>query len=83
MTDVLAVVGGGSSLLIGLCVVACPAMMGVMMWMGRRGAQSSQQAPPPMPDPAKGAELARLRAEIDQLKAAEAHPGDHPTRPRR
>ena len=70
MPDVLAVLGG-SSLLLGLCVLACPLMMVVMMRGMRGGTSSSQQthdAPAPDPDEA---ELARLRAEIDQLKAAD------------
>ncbi|MDA8355573.1 MAG: DUF2933 domain-containing protein [Actinomycetota bacterium] len=83
MADVLAVIGGGSSLLI-LCVLACPLMMGVMMWGMRRGGNASQQPPSvPMADPAKAAELARLRSEIDQLKAAKADTGGRPARQHR
>lgn len=80
MTNLLAVIGGGS-LLIGLCALACPVGMGVMMWMMNRGGSRPQQTPPEgMPDPEKTAELARLRAEIDQLKAAETDPGGRPSR---
>ncbi|MDA8283231.1 MAG: hypothetical protein M0Z42_08050 [Actinomycetota bacterium] len=80
MTDVLAVVGiGGSGLLVGLCVVACPVIMGAMMWKMNRGMSSPQQpSSAPMVDPAKQAELARLRAEIDQLKAGDADTGERP-----
>ncbi len=71
MPDVLAVLGG-SSLLLGLCVLACPLMMVVMMRGMRGGTSSSQQThDAPAPDPDEQAELARLRAEIDQLKAAD------------
>lgn len=72
MADVLAVLGGGS-LLIGLCVLACPLMMGAMLWGMRRGPGASQHAPDaPAADPTEQAELARLRFEIGQLKAAQA-----------
>ncbi|MHB1865580.1 MAG: hypothetical protein ACYCPS_05510 [Candidatus Saccharimonadales bacterium] len=80
MTDVLAVAGGSSGLLLGLCVLACPVIMGAMMWGMRRGGGGSPQPPTDSTaDPAKQAELARLRAEIDQLKAAKADTGERPT----
>lgn len=87
MTDVLAVAGGSSGLLLGLCVLACPVIMGAMMWGMRRGGGGSQQ-PPAAPmadraDPAKQAELARLRAEIDQLKAGQARPVERATKQHR
>lgn len=54
-------------LLYSLAVLACPVGMGLMMWlMMRGGASSSPQAAPPSSD-----ELARLRAEVDQLRAAQ------------
>lgn len=72
MAAVFAVLGGGS-LLIGLCVLACPLIMGAMMWGMRRGSSASQQASDaPAAEPARQAELARLRAEIDQLKSTQA-----------
>jgi hypothetical protein len=69
--DVLAVLGG-SSLLLGVCLLACPLMMVLMMRGMRGGSGGSQQLhDSPAPDPEKQAELARLRAEINQLKAAD------------
>lgn len=82
MADVLAVVGGGS-LLLGLCVLGCPLMMGVMMWGMRRGSSPQQAPDASVADPGKQAELARLRAEIDQLKAAQAEPAERPASRRR
>lgn len=51
-----------------LAILACPVGMGLMMWYMMRG--SKQAAPPAAPDD-PSAELARLRAEIDQLQAAQ------------
>jgi len=48
-----------------LAVLACPLGMGVMMWMMMRGGKQQPQPPAPSPE-----ELTRLRAEVDQLKAA-------------
>jgi len=48
-----------------LAVLACPLGMGVMMWMMMRGKKEPQQPSAPSPE-----ELTRLRAEVDQLKAA-------------
>ena len=52
-----------------LAVLACPVGMGLMMWVMMRGGK--QSAPPQATPPDSGAELARLRAEIDQLQAAQ------------
>lgn len=49
-----------------LAILACPAGMGLMMWMMMRG---NKQPPVPVDDPAKQAELARLQAQIDTLRA--------------
>ncbi|MCU4185769.1 hypothetical protein K6U06_15475 [Acidiferrimicrobium sp. IK] len=49
-----------------LAILACPAGMGVMMWMMMRG---NKQPAGPADDPAKQAELARLQAQIDALRA--------------
>ncbi len=49
-----------------LALLACPVAMGTMMWMMMRGGSNSA--------PAQGdgsAELARMKAEIDQLRAAQ------------
>ncbi len=53
-------------LIYALALLACPVAMGAMMWMMMRGGGSSA--------PAQGdgsAELARMKAEIDQLRAAQ------------
>lgn len=46
------------ALLLGLVVLACSVGMGLLMWMMIRGPESAVQ------------ELARLRAEVDQLRAS-------------
>lgn len=56
-----------SGLFYGLAVLACPLGMGAMMWMMMRGGKSQ-----PEPQRDGGAELTRMRAEIDQLRAAQA-----------
>ncbi|MET9833553.1 hypothetical protein ABZ078_30570 [Streptomyces sp. NPDC006385] len=79
MTNLLAAAGGGlasGGTLLVLCLVACPLIMGVMMWFSRRRDGGSQQTPTGQPgrtkaESAKQAELVRLEAEIDQLRAAE------------
>jgi hypothetical protein len=56
------------SLLMSIAVLACPVGMGVMMWMMMRGhgkGGSGQHGQPQQ-------EVARLRAEIDELKAERA-----------
>ncbi|MGH3868441.1 MAG: hypothetical protein ACRDQ4_20440 [Pseudonocardiaceae bacterium] len=50
------------SLLYGLAVLACPVGMGVMMWMMMRGRRQG------VGDAGGQDQVARLRAEIDQLK---------------
>ncbi len=52
-----------------LAILACPVGMGLMMWFMMRG--NKQSTPPGSTPPDAGAELARLRAEIDQLQAAQ------------
>jgi hypothetical protein len=57
------------TILYSLAVLACPVGMGLMMWLMMRGAKQ-----PTTPDPTAqdaSTELARLRAEIDQLQAAQ------------
>ena len=56
-----------------LALLACPVGMGAMMWMMSRGHGS---APQPAED--KEAELAGLRAEIDQLRAERSATGGDP-----
>ena len=53
-----------SELLYVLALLVCPVVMGAMMWMMMRGSQ-----PPAQATEDKHAELAGLRAEIDQLRA--------------
>ncbi len=55
-----------ASTLTPLALLACPVGMGVMMWMMMRG----QSKPTEDDTAAKQAELAALRAEVDQLQAA-------------
>ena len=49
-----------------LAILACPVGMGLMMWFMMRGMNNA-----PTVTPAQDAELARMRVEIDQLRAAE------------
>lgn len=53
-----------SELFYGLAVLTCP--LGTMMWLMTRGGKSHPDAPAD-----SGAELARMRAGIDQLRAAQ------------
>ena len=55
-----------SELFYSLAILACPVGMGLMMWFMMRGTNNA-----PAVVPAHDAELARMRAEIDQLRAAE------------
>jgi hypothetical protein len=58
-----------------LAVLACPVGMGVMMWFMMRGGKHSAPAAPAQPS-ASDAELVALRAEVDQLRAAQRDSGD-------
>ena len=62
-----------SELLYLLALLACPIGMGAMMWMMSRGHGAQ---PPPAED--GQAELAVLRAEIDQLRAERSSTGGDP-----
>lgn len=57
-----------------LAVLACPVGMGVMMWFMMRGGKHSTPAAPAQPS-GRDAELVALRAEIDQLRAAQRDSG--------
>ena len=52
-----------------LLLLACPIAMGLMMWMMMRG--NKQQTP--TSTESREEELTRLRAEVDQLRAAQLH----------
>lgn len=54
-----------------LPLLACPIGMGAMMWwMSRHGRNHADDAGGASPGPDQTAEVARLRAELDQLRAA-------------
>ena len=55
-----------SELFYSLAILACPVGMGLMMWFMMRGMNKA-----PAAAPAHDAELVQMRAEIDQLRAAE------------
>ncbi|WP_331753174.1 hypothetical protein OG440_39515 (plasmid) [Streptomyces sp. NBC_00637] len=82
MTNLLAAGGGlaGGGALLVLCLVACPLIMGAMAWSGRRAERkatrtSTDNPAKPGAKSAKQAELVRLQAEIDQLRAERRTPG--------
>ncbi len=55
-----------SELFYSLAILACPVGMGLMMWFMMRGNNNQ-----PTVAPADDVELAQMRAEIDQLRAAQ------------
>lgn len=63
-----------NQVLFSLALLACPVGMGLMMWFMMRGRKDT---PPSSPPAATDAELARLRAEVDQLRAARRDAGDN------
>ena len=90
MPDVLGLIAPSD--LYGLAALACPVGMGAMMWLMMRGSRHGQQVgvpTVPLRSPASGdlerdAELARMRAEIDQLRAAQiVHGGGRAVEERR
>lgn len=52
-------------------VLACPVGMGLMMWFMMRGTKSSSPDQDQPEHTSADAELAHLRAEMDQLRAAQ------------
>ena len=71
-----------------LAALGCPAGMGAMMWMMMRSGKSGQAGQAAQPGtivPAvQDQEIAALRAEVDQLRAAQREPdGSEATGPRR
>jgi len=61
-----------AQLLSPLALLACPIGMGLMMWLMMRGGKHED----PQPSPSTTAELTQLRAEVDQLRAAQRRPVD-------
>jgi hypothetical protein len=62
-----------------LPLLACPVGMGLMMWMMTRtgsGQRSSQPSPAAHMTPKQQGELQRLRAELDEIRAADGQHGD-------
>ncbi len=68
-----------------LAILACPVGMGLMMWFMMRGNKEPSSTGSGSSAPDAGAELARLRAEINQLQAAqrETHTTPQDARPAR
>ena len=73
-------------MLYALALLACPLGMGAMMWMMMRG---NNQGSGSQSGPAGDDEVTRLRAEVDQLRAAQREatktggvPGADPMGPR-
>lgn len=60
-----------AQLLYPLALLACPVGMGLMMWMMMRGGKQNPAEPSSV---ATGDEVTRLRAEVDQLRAAQRRP---------
>lgn len=56
-----------------LAVLACPVSMGVMMWLMMR--PGKKHAENEMTPQASDAEMARLRTELDELRAAQRSTG--------
>ncbi len=54
-----------------LPLLACPIGMCLMMWFMMRGKKRDQPSSTQTPTPSTAAEIAGLRAELDQLKAAQ------------
>ena len=52
-----------------LVILLCPLGMGVMMWLMMRADKTKPQAP--SPEDSTSADVARLRAEVDELRAAQ------------
>ncbi|MBP2348985.1 hypothetical protein JOF29_000068 [Kribbella aluminosa] len=74
-------------LLYSLPLLACPLGMGLMMWFmmrGKKEGQAQNGAPRSAADVAADAQIASLRAELDQLQAGQRdreRPADRTTGP--
>ena len=65
-----------SQVLFSLALLACPVGMGLMMWFMMRGKKhGNEDSSPSSPAPATDAELTKLRAEVDQLRAGQRDSG--------
>ncbi len=53
-----------------LALLACPLGMGLMMWFMMRGGGKAPATTPPAHPSTSDTELAQLRAEVDQMRAA-------------
>lgn len=53
-----------------LALLACPLGMGLMMWFMMRSGKNAAATTPPAHPSSSDAELAQLRAEVDQMRAA-------------
>ncbi|TFD21514.1 DUF2933 domain-containing protein [Cryobacterium sp. TMS1-13-1] len=65
-----------------LALLACPVGMGLMMWFMMRGMKHGNESDAPSspsPSPAADAELTKLRAEVDQLRAGQRDSGQNPS----
>jgi hypothetical protein len=60
-----------------LSFAVCPVGMGLLMWLMMRGSGKQQHERPSAQD----AEIAGLRAELDQLRAAQRERAGEDTRP--
>ena len=69
-----------SQVLYSLALLACPIGMGLMMWFMMRGKKHSNEGNAPSSlSPATDAELTKLRAEVDQLRAGQRDSGQNPS----
>ena len=63
-----------------LALLACPVGMGLMMWFMMRGMKHGNESDAPSSSsPAADAELTKLRAEVDQLRAGQRDSGQNPS----
>ena len=63
-----------------LAMLACPVGMGLMMWFMMRGKKhGNEDSSLSSSAPATDAELTKLRAEVDQLRAGQRDSGQNPS----
>ena len=69
-----------SQVLFFLALLACPVGMGLMMWfMMRDKKHGNENSSPSSIAPATNAELTKLRAEVDQMRAGQRDSGQNPS----